>query len=140
MGFSVVVLEQDPKVAKSLAGKLSPHFHDVHLARSGEELRERVAKDKPEVVVLDVEYSRLSDVRNLHSDFPSLPIVCTHRIPDDDLWIAAMEAGASDVCPSDDPQKVLASVLQSLAIAQSAIKLLPTSRVSDETSASSFFQ
>src|SRR5579863_991877 len=121
MGFSVVVLEQDPRVAQSLAGKLSSHFHVVHLARTGAELRERVAENAPEVVVLDVEYSRLSDVRNLHSDFPSLPIVCTHRIPDDDLWIAAMEAGASDVCPSGDPQKVLASVLQSLTIAHAAI-------------------
>jgi DNA-binding NarL/FixJ family response regulator len=121
MGFSVVVLEQDPRIAQSLAGKLSSHFHFVHLARSGAELRERVMQNPPEVVVLDVEHSRLSDLRNLHSDFPSLPIVCTHRIPDDDLWIAAMEAGASDVCPSDDTQKVLTSVLQSLAIAQGAI-------------------
>jgi DNA-binding response OmpR family regulator len=121
MGFSVVVLEQDPRLAQSLAGKLSSHFHVVHLARSRDELRERVAKNKPHVVVLDVEYSRLSDVRNLHSDFPSLPIVCTHRIPDEKLWIAALEAGASDVCPADDPQKVLTSVLQSLAIAQDAI-------------------
>jgi DNA-binding response OmpR family regulator len=121
MGFSVVVLEQDPRLAQSLAGKLSSHFHVVHLARSRDDLRERVAKNKPQVVVLDVEYSRLSDVRNLHSDFPSLPIVCTHRIPDEDLWIAALEAGASDVCPADDPQKVLTSVLQSLAIAQDAI-------------------
>lgn len=103
--------------SQNLWPELSSHFRDVHLARSGDELRERVAQNKPEVVVLDVEYSRLSDIRNLRSDFPSLPIVCTHRIPDDDLWIAAMEAGASDVCPSDDPQKVLASVLQSLAIA-----------------------
>jgi DNA-binding NarL/FixJ family response regulator len=120
MGFSIVVLQQDPRVAQSLAGKLSPHFHSIHLTRSGDELRERVARNRPEVVVLDVEYSRLSDVRNLRNDFPSLPIVCTHRIPDEHLWIAAMEAGASDVCPSDDAQKVLASVLHSLAVAQAA--------------------
>ncbi|MGA8187296.1 MAG: hypothetical protein WB776_05125 [Candidatus Sulfotelmatobacter sp.] len=120
MGFSVVVLESDPRVAQRLAGKLSSHFHAVHLTYSGDELREHVAKNRPEVVVLDMEYSRLTDVRSLHHDFPSLPIVCTHRIPDEQLWIAALEAGASDVCRADEVQNVLTSVLRSVAIAQSA--------------------
>jgi DNA-binding response OmpR family regulator len=118
MGFNVVVLESDPKVAQSLAGKLSSHFHAVHLTHSGDELRERVVKSRPEAVVLDMEYSRLTDVRVLHNDFPSLPIVCTHRVPDEQLWIAALEAGASDVCQSNDVQKVLTSVLRSVAIAR----------------------
>ena|ERR1700733_9352652 len=117
MGFSVVVLESDPRLAQSLAGGLSSHFHSVLLTRSGDELREGVSKNHPEVVILDMEYSRLTDVRNLHQDFPSLPIVCTHRIPDDDLWIAALEAGASDVCRSDDVPNVLSSALRSAALA-----------------------
>jgi DNA-binding NarL/FixJ family response regulator len=120
MGFSAVVLESDPKLAQSLAGGLSSHFNSVHLTRSRDELRERVAGNRPEVVILDMEYSRLSDVSSLHRDFPSLPIVCTYRIPDDELWIAALEAGASDVCPADDVQNVLNSALRSVAIAKSA--------------------
>jgi DNA-binding response OmpR family regulator len=120
MGFSVIVVESDVKVAQSLAGGLSSHFHSVHLARSGDELRERVARSRPEAVILDMEYSRLTDVSNLHREFPMLPIVCTHRVPDDELWIAALEAGASDVCPADDVQNVLTSVLRSVAIAQAA--------------------
>jgi DNA-binding response OmpR family regulator len=120
MGFSVVVFESDPQVAQSLAGRLSSHFHSVHLSRSRDELRERVAKSRPQAVILDMECSRLTDVRNLHRDFPSLPIVCIHRVPDEELWIAALEAGASDVCPADDVQNVLTSVLRSVAIAQHA--------------------
>ena len=120
MGFSVVVLETDPRVAQSLAGKLSLHFHAVHLTRTGDEVRERVAKNRPEAVVLDMEQSRLNDVRSLHDDFPSLPIVCTHRLPDEQLWITALEAGASDVCQSNDVQDVLTSVLRSVALAKSA--------------------
>ena len=120
MGFSVVVLETDPRVAQSLAGKLSSHFHAVHLTRTGDEVRERVAKNRPEAVVLDMEQSPLNDVRRLHDDFPSLPIVCTHRLPDEQLWIAALEAGASDVCQSNDVQDVLTSVLRSVALAKSA--------------------
>jgi len=120
MGFSVVVLENDPRVAQSLAGQLSSHFHAVHMAHSREEFRERVAKNRPEAVVLNMESSRLTDVRNLHSDFPTLPIVCTHRIPDEEMWLAALDAGASDVCPADDVENVLNSVLQHMAGAKSA--------------------
>ncbi|MFY9947789.1 MAG: hypothetical protein WAK27_03775 [Candidatus Sulfotelmatobacter sp.] len=120
MGLSVVVFETDPRVAQTLAGKLSSHFHPVHLTHSGDELRQRVASNRPEAVVLDMEASRLTDVRSLHEDFPMLPIVCTHRIPDEQLWIDALEAGASDVCQSDDAQDVLTSVLRSVAVARAA--------------------
>ena len=121
MGFSAVVLESDPKLAQSLAGGLSSHLKSVHMTRSRDELRDRVAKNRPEVVILDMEYSRLTDVTNLHHDFPSLPIVCAYRIPDDELWIAALEAGASDVCPADDVQNVLSSALRSMAVTRSAV-------------------
>jgi DNA-binding response OmpR family regulator len=120
MGFSAVVLESDPKLAQSLAGGLSSHFNSVLLTRSRDELREHVAGSQPQVVILDMEYSRLTDVRNLHHDYPSLPIVCTYRIPDDELWVAALEAGASDVCRADDVPNVLSSALRSMALAKAA--------------------
>jgi len=119
MGQSVVVLEKDPKVARSLAGGLRPHF-SVHVIHSREELRERLAQNLPEAVVLNIEYWRLTDVENLHHDFPEVPIVCTHRIPDEEMWMAALEAGASDVCPADDVQNVLTSVRRSMALARGA--------------------
>jgi len=121
MGSSVIVLESDAKVAQSLEGGLSSYFHSVQLTRSGEELRERIARNRPEAVILDMEYSRLTDVRNLRRDFPTLPLVCTHRVPDEELWIAALEAGASDVCPADDVPNVLSSVLRNLAVANQAV-------------------
>ncbi len=121
MGLSVVVFENDSRIAQSLAGGLSSHFHSVHMTRSGAELRERVAKNRPTVVILDIEHSRLSDVQTLRDDFPSLPIVCTHRVPDEELWIAAMEAGASDVCRADDVENVLTSALRNVAMAKSAV-------------------
>jgi hypothetical protein len=71
-------------------------------------------------VILDIEHSRLADVENLHRDFPALPIVCTHRIPDEEMWMAALEAGAVDVCPVDDVNNVLKSVLRSLGISRNA--------------------
>jgi DNA-binding NtrC family response regulator len=116
---NVVVLEQDPGVARSLAGGLRQHF-SVHVTQSSEELRDNVVRNRPEAVVLNIEYWRLTDVESLHRDFPSLPIVCTHRIPDEEMWMAALEAGASDVCPNDDVENVLTSVLRSTALSRSA--------------------
>jgi DNA-binding NtrC family response regulator len=119
MGQSIVVLEKDPRIARSLAGGLRPHF-SVHVTQSREELREKLAKNHPEAVVLNIEYWRLTDVENLHRDFPELPIVCTHRIPDEEMWMAALEAGASDVCPADDVENVLTSVRRSMALSRGA--------------------
>ena len=99
-------------MARSLAGGLHPHF-SVHLTQSREELRDNVVRNNPEAVVLNIEYWRLTDVENLHRDFPGLSIVCTHRIPDEEMWMAALEAGASDVCPTDDIANLLTSVLRS---------------------------
>jgi DNA-binding response OmpR family regulator len=114
MGQSVMVLEKDPRVARSLAGGLRPHF-SVQVIHSREELRDQLVANHPEAVVLNIEDWRLTDVESLHHEFPQVPIVCTHRIPDEEMWMAALEAGASDICPADDVQNVLTSVLRSMA-------------------------
>lgn len=119
MAQSVVVLEKDPGLARSLAGRLGSHF-SVHLTCSREELRDNVVRTNPNAVVLNIEHGRLADVESLHRDFPELPIVCTHRVPDEELWMAALAAGAIDVCPSDDIGNVLTSVLRSTASSRSA--------------------
>lgn len=120
MAHSVVVLERDPKVAQHLACGLSPHFQTIHLVESRDELREKLARVDPKALVLDIEFEKLADVQNLRRDFPQLPIVCTHRIPDEEMWMAALDAGANDVCPANDVENVLMSVLRSMASAQGA--------------------
>ncbi|MGB8063245.1 MAG: hypothetical protein WCF26_15225 [Candidatus Sulfotelmatobacter sp.] len=83
-------------------------------------MRDNVARTHPQAVVLNIEYWRLTDVASLHHDFPQLPIVCTHRIPDEEMWMAALAAGASDVCPTDDVDNVTTSVLRSTALSRRA--------------------
>ncbi|HEY3972635.1 MAG TPA: hypothetical protein VGM18_06500 [Candidatus Sulfotelmatobacter sp.] len=107
-------------MARSLAGGLGPYF-SVHLTRRREELRDDLNRTRPEAVVLNIDEWRLADVESLHRDFPALPIVCTHRIPDDELWMAALAAGASDVCPADDVENVLTSVRRTLAHSGTAL-------------------
>jgi hypothetical protein len=83
-------------------------------------VRDTVTQKLPEAVILNIEYWRLTDVESLHRDFPELPIVCTHRVPDETMWMAALEAGASDVCPIDDVRDVVASVHRHTALTRGA--------------------
>jgi DNA-binding NarL/FixJ family response regulator len=117
MAQSVVVLEKNPGVARSLAGGLRSHF-SVHVTCSREELREDLNRTRPQAVVLNLEHWLLADVESLHRDFPAVPIVCTHRVPDEEMWMAALAAGASDVCPADDVDNVLTSVLRNTALSR----------------------
>ncbi len=119
MAQSVVVFEKDPLVARSLAGSLRPHF-SVHVSRNREELRDDLLRNRPEALILNIELWRLNDVESLHRDFPDLSIVCTHRVPDEEMWMAALEAGASDVCPVDDVGNVLTSVLRNTNLSRTA--------------------
>lgn len=119
MGQSVIVLEKDPGLARSLADGLCPHFA-VQLINTHEELQDRLANGHAEAVVLNIEYCQLAEVQSLHRNFPQMPIICTHRVPDEEMWMAALEAGASDVCPADDVQNVLKCVLRSMALSSTA--------------------
>jgi len=59
------------------------------------------------------ESSESADVESLHRDF--LPCPCLHPPhPGWEMWMAALEAGAVDVCAVDDVSNVLKSVLRSL--------------------------
>jgi len=99
----VVLYQNDPGTAQILAVSLSQHFESVYLARSYEEVRPAVSRNRAEAVVLDLETSGPGEVERLHNEFPSLCIVGTHRLADDKLWAEAMSLGASDICePRND--------------------------------------
>jgi len=109
--LSLVIYHKDPGTAQSLEVSLSQHFEPVRLVKKYEELSTVIAKNRAAVLVLDLESSRVDAVRHFHKEFPSLCIVATHRLADDDVWTDAMTQGAADVC---EPRKdqVLNSVLR----------------------------
>jgi DNA-binding NtrC family response regulator len=107
--LSIVVFQSDPRLSQSLAGTLSLHYHSVHVAGSADELRTAIARYRAEVAVIDVEASCLDEVKLLHREFPGLSIVCTHRVADEEMWTAALNAGASDMCPAFDMQGIVQS-------------------------------
>ncbi len=112
--LSVVLFQKDPRTAQALATGLSQQSLSVHLARNREDLRPSIARNRAEVLVLDMETASSSEVERLHHEFPSLSIVCTHRLADEELWTEALSHGASDFCePRQD--EVVRSVMRERA-------------------------
>ena len=108
---TVVLLGGDVKVAPSLVSALTRTFSSVQEVQSLGELRNRIARNRAEVAILDMESAPLSEIQLLSQDFPGAYIVCTHRVADEEMWAAALQAGAADVCPSSDIASIVHAAL-----------------------------
>ncbi len=104
--LNIIVAQHDPAVAQLLCRTLDDHFRSVRVAHSLDELRQAIPRQRADAVVADLETVALNEVADLSREF-RLPLVCTHRIPDDSLWMAALEAGALDVCANSDPDTII---------------------------------
>jgi len=111
MKSSVVLLQGNPEIAQSLAASLLSSFRSVHAVRSMEELRASISKHRARVIILDIEMASLVEVESLSREFPGLSVVCTHRLADEEMWTAALSAGASDICPTYDTHGILTAAL-----------------------------
>ena len=111
---NVVLYQYDPRTAQALASSLSQQSLSVHLARNGDELRPAIARNRAEVLVLDMEKFSTKEVEQIHKEFPGLSIVCTHRLADEELWAEALSHGAADVCPPQQDE-VVRSVMREQA-------------------------
>lgn len=118
--LNVVLLQSDPGTAQSLVACLSTSFHSVRCVGSLEELRLAIAKHRADAVILDVEKISFREIQQLSREFPGVCIVCTHRLADEEMWTSALNAGAADICASNDTRAVLAAALRNVAMSRSA--------------------
>jgi DNA-binding NarL/FixJ family response regulator len=118
--LNVVLLQRDSGVAQSLISALSNSCNTVRQVGSFGELRDSIAKHRAGIAILDMEAASITDVERLAREFPKACIVCTHRLADDAMWTAAINAGATDVCPPSDTRSILRAALTNTASAHSA--------------------
>jgi DNA-binding NarL/FixJ family response regulator len=104
---AVVIAQSDPRVAQGLANDLHAHFARVAVAQSAIELHTLLLRHEARVAVLDLELVNMEEVRKLAETFSDLAIVCTHRTPDERMWMAAMNAGALEFCHPQDLHSIL---------------------------------
>ena len=113
--LNVVLLQNDSTVAQSIVSALTNAF-TVRQVQSLGELRTSIAKHRACVAILDMEAASISDVEHLSREFPRACIVCTHRLADEDMWTAAVNAGAADVCPPTDTLGIVRTALRNASI------------------------
>jgi DNA-binding NarL/FixJ family response regulator len=94
-------------VAEHLAAKLHTYFKNVSVARDLEEIKHHIRRHGADVVVLDLCLADLREVRRLTREFRGISFVCTHRVPDEEMWRDTLEAGAVDCCASDDVHEIV---------------------------------
>ncbi len=110
--FTIVLAEKDPGVARALGTSLDTHFRAVKIVHSFDELKSAIPRTRADAIIVDLETIPLNHVADLNRDF-NLPVVCIHRVPDDRLWTAALEAGAVDVCRDYDVAAMVRALSQS---------------------------
>jgi DNA-binding NarL/FixJ family response regulator len=117
--LNVVLIQNDAHAAQALAAALHEHFSTVTVSRSEEELRTTIPRRRADVAVVDLELVDLRAVARLREEFGSTTFVCTHRLADEEMWAAALAAGAADCCQTSDVKGIVEAAARRLARAHS---------------------
>lgn len=108
--LSVVIANRDSQSASQLAASLNTYFRNVSVVRSLDEVRTAIPRHRAQLAILDLELASVADVEQLAREFNHTSIVCTHRIPDEEMWASALAAGAIDCCQSADVASIVQAV------------------------------
>ena len=104
---TIVIAQKDSIIAQDLATDLHAHFARVAVAKDALELRILLLRESARVAVLDLELVSLEEIRQLSRNSSDLTIVCTHRSPDERMWMAALNSGAVEFCHPQDIRSIL---------------------------------
>ena len=132
-----LIVDDDESVRDALASALDEAGYEARVAAGIAAARAAIAREKPDVVLLDV---RLKDgdglafLGELRADIPDLPVIMATAYGDGDRTIAAMKAGAFDyVTKPFDLPALLA------AVARAARSRAPLARSESAVAPSSTF-
>ena len=109
---AVVVFPGDSGSAKLLLSALGSSFHFIHQVNSLSELRSSMAKHGAQVAIVDMEAASFAELQHVSREFPYVCIVCLHRCADEEMWVAALDAGASDLYHPTDTVGIVRAVLK----------------------------
>jgi response regulator of citrate/malate metabolism len=103
----VIVAQSDCVVAEHLAAQLHSYFRNISVARDIDEVRHIIQRHGAHVVILDLDLADYGELRALTSEFHSVGFVCTHRVPDEEMWRETLLAGGIDCCANDDIHEIV---------------------------------
>ena len=117
---SVVIAQKDPSFAQHLATSLQGRFRHVAVARSGAEVADAIVKHRAQAAIVDLELVASDELQHLCHDFGRTVVVATHRSPDEEMWMASMQLGATDCCHRADVDGMLRAITQNVALTRAA--------------------
>lgn len=104
--ITVVISQADEITAQRMAEGLRTHFHRVVLS-GVEELPQNLRKHRASLVVVDMDIVTIEQIQELSQMFEDVAIICTHHAPDAELYLACVEAGATDCCHTSDISSIV---------------------------------
>ncbi|MBE0587153.1 MAG: response regulator, partial [Hydrogenophaga sp.] len=99
MSYSVLIVEDEPVLARNMHTYLERHGIGCQLAASGEEGLELLEAERPDVVLLDHNLpgkTGLAVLRLMREREPNLPVVMATGHGSEQVAVDAMRAGAFD--------------------------------------------
>jgi len=109
----ILIVDDDPRLCRSLARYLAPEGYEVRTANNGREMRQRISEDSPDLVILDLmlpDEDGFSLARELRSASDLAVIILTGKSDTVDK-VVCLEIGADDyVTKPFDERELLARV------------------------------
>jgi len=121
---TIVIAQPNPAIAPGLANELRAHVARVAVTDRTTDLHTILRRREAQVAVLDLETVNLEEICRLASSLDDLTVVCTHRSPDEQMWMAALRAGAVEFRHPQDARSTL-RVLRTASKPQTAIDSHP---------------
>jgi DNA-binding response OmpR family regulator len=118
--LSVVIAQKEASASQLLSHALMARVRHVVVVNSRAELNNAILKNRAQAAIVDLELMSRAQLRQLCKEFGNVAVVATHRLPDEEMWMASLEAGAVDCCHYKDVEALLRAITQSVRLAHAA--------------------
>ncbi|MFT4682816.1 MAG: DNA-binding NarL/FixJ family response regulator [Flavobacteriales bacterium] len=116
-----VAICDDHKIVREGLSKIMANFPDIRIIAddiaSGEELLQRLRKEQPDIIVLDVSLpgrSGLEVLKQVKIFYPDIKVLVLSMYPEDQFAIRMLKAGASGYLHKDSAPEILIDAIRTI--------------------------
>lgn len=116
-----VVICDDHKIVREGLSKIIANFPDIQIIAddiaSGEELLQRLRKEQPDIIILDLSLpgrSGLEVLKQVKISYPDIKVLVLSMYPEDQFALRMLKAGASGYLHKDSAPEVLIDAIRTI--------------------------